>query len=132
MVVKNITSKQLTEAVSELNTSYDNNIRFNNREVINNKGTRHRFTIRVKDSRGTGSKHGHSRNINGEHRRTNSACWHTHGDLFDILFKINDECEVRSGGKLITSDNGNWEDRNIGSIMEPMYFSEACECTFGL
>ena len=128
MVVKNITSKQLTEAVAELNTSYDNNIRFNNREVLNNKGTRHRFTIRVKDSRGTGSKLGHSRNINGEHRRTNSACWHTHGDLFDILFKINNECEVRSGGKLITSDNGNWEDRNIGSIMEPMYFSEACEC----
>ena len=90
MVVKNITSKQLTEAVAELNTSYDNNIRFNNREVLNNKGTRHRFTIRVKDSRGTGSKLGHSRNINGEHRRTSSACWHTHGDLFDILFKIND------------------------------------------
>ena len=128
MVVKNITSKQLTEAVVELNTSYDNNIKFNNREVINNKGTRHRFTIRVKDSRGDGSRHGHSRNKNGEHRRTNSACWHTHGDLFDILFKINNECEVRSGGKLITSDNGNWEDRNIGSIMEPMYFSEACEC----
>ena len=128
MVVKNITSKQLTEAVAELNTSYDNNIRFNNREVLNNKGTRHRFTIRVKDSHGTGSKLGHSRNINGEHRRTSSACWHTHGDLLDILFKINDECEVRSGGKLITSDNGNWEDRNIGSMMVPMYFSEACEC----
>ena len=48
--------------------------------------------------------------------------------VFDILFKINDKCEVRSGGKLITIDEGNWQDRNIGSIMYPMYHSEACEC----
>ena len=128
MVVKNITSQQLDEAMTELNTLYDNNIKFNDRKVINNKGTRHRFTIRVNDSRGTGSKHGHHTNKNGEYRRTTSACWHTHGDLFDILFKINDKCEVRSGGKLITIDEGNWEDRNIGSIMAPMYHSEACEC----
>ena len=47
MVVKNITSKQLDEAMTELNTLYDNNIKFNDRKVINNKGTRHRFTIRV-------------------------------------------------------------------------------------
>ena len=121
MVIKNITAKQLNEAVTELNTLYNSNIRLNGHKVLNNKDTRHRVTLRVNDCRGNGSRHGFCQNKDGEYRRTNSACWHTHGDFFDMLFKRNEKCTIRSNGNLITSNIFN-------SIMYPMYFSEMCEC----
>ena len=128
MIIKNITTEQLNESVKELNSLYDNNIKLNDHEVINNKGTRHRVTLRVNDCRGEGSRHGFNTNKNGEYRRTNSACWHTHGDFFELLFKRNDRCEVRSGGNLITVNGGNWQNKRTGSMLNPIMFSDMCDC----
>ncbi len=128
MIVKNITQDEFNESINELNTLYNGNIKLNDYKVLNQKGTRHRFTLRVNNSVGQGSRHGHSTKVNGEFRRTNSVCFHGHGDLFEMFFKQNDKCEIRSRGNLITSENGNWKDFNIGNRLYPMYMSETCEC----
>jgi hypothetical protein len=33
-----------------------------------------------------------------------------------------------TGKRTIDTSGGNWQDRNIGSSMYPLYFSEACDC----
>ena len=63
-----------------------------------------------------------------EGRRMRNACWHAHGHFFDALLAIAPDARVRAGDLTITATGGNWTDRNIGSQMYPLYFSEACDC----
>jgi len=119
MIAKNVTIQDLEQTLRLVNKIYDNNVTFNRLEQY---GKRVRFTLRVKDSKGKGARRGHTG------RRLINACWHVHGDFFDILFKINPRAVIRSAGREITKDYGNWEDWNIGSIINPLYYSEACEC----
>lgn len=66
-------------------------------------------------------------------RANGSACWHVHGDFFDILLDLNAKIVISAGAKKIYKNEygqtvGNWEDWNIGSVVHPIYYSEACEC----
>ena len=122
MKVLNITQKQLEKALELTNKDYDDNLMFNRLEALNQKGTTYRMTIRVKNSSGKGAKIGYTG------RKTISACWHAHGDLFDNILKLSPEAKIRTAGLDIDINGGNWIDKNIGSIINPMYFSEACNC----
>lgn len=86
------------------------------------KGTRYAVTLKVKDSHGKGAKIGYS----GRH--TVNACWHVHGDFFDALLDLNPEIVIKTLNRTIDKKGGNWHDWNIGSIMYPRFYSEACEC----
>ena len=120
-MITNATTDQLRQALEEVNKLYDGNVIFNRQPEP--MGSRARFTLRVKDSKGPGARRSH------QGRRMSSACWHVHGDFFDKLFKVNPEAYVVAGGcKRISRHGGNWQDRNIGSRMNPLYFSEACDC----
>ena len=62
-----------------------------------------------------------------------SACWHAHGDFFDSVFEVEPKAKIYSAGGReglikITKDEGNWQNRNIGSDMVPLMFSNACAC----
>ena len=120
-MITNATIDQLRQAMEAVNKLYDGNVIFNRQpEPV---GSRLRFTLRVKDSKGPGARRSH------QGRRMSSACWHVHGHFFEELFKVNPEAYVVAGGcKRISKDGGNWQDRNIGSRMFPMFFSEACRC----
>jgi hypothetical protein len=48
--------------------------------------------------------------------------------MFDALFNINPKAVIISMGNKIDINNGNWKDKNIGSKIDPLYFSEACNC----
>lgn len=126
MIVKGITEKQLEQGLNLVNTLYDNNIKLNDVKSLNKKGNRLRFTLRVKDSSKVGSRHGFHVCNNGEYRKTNSVCFHGHGDFFESLFKINPDCEITSRGNKINKSNGNWEDFQVGSLLNPMMFSWMC------
>lgn len=81
------------------------------------------FTLTVESSREKGARRGH------QGQRVSAACWHAHGDFFDALFSINPDAVIVSmGTQTITKQDGNWQDRNIGSQMQPLYYSEACDC----
>jgi|APSaa5957512622_1039677.scaffolds.fasta_scaffold175013_1 hypothetical protein len=126
MIVKGITTEQLNQGLNLVNKLYNGNIRLNDVKSLNKKGNRLRFTLRVNDSKKIGSRHGHQVKNNGEHRLTNSVCFHGHGEFFECLFSINPNCEITSRGKKINQFTGNWEDFSVGSLMNPMMYSWMC------
>lgn len=127
MIIK-ASREELEQALAEINKRYGNNIVWNNFERLNGKGTRFRVTLRVKDSHGKGAKLGHPNPRTGRQRHTINACWHVHGYFFEALLAINPQILIKTAGRTVDKNGGNWEDWNIGSLMYPRYFSEACEC----
>ena len=121
MIIK-ATREELEQALAEINKRYEHNLTWNNFERLNGNGTRFRVTLRVKDSHEKGAKIGYS----GRH--TIYACWHVHGHFFEALLEINEDIVIKTAGRTVDKNGGNWEDWNIGSLMYPRYFSEACEC----
>jgi len=127
--IRNVTKEDLDKALAEVNKRYDNNIFFNNFEAMNQKGNAFRVTLRVRSSHGKGAR------LNIERtRHLPYACWHVHGDFFDNLLIISPQTIIKTAKLTIHKDSngtvhGNWEDWNIGSIIEPCYFSEACGCS---
>lgn len=112
----------LFQALKKINKEYDNNITFNREPEYVYYNRDLNFTLRVKESSGPGARRGYTG------RKMINACWHVHGDFFDAVFEIEPDAVIWSRGQKITKEYGNWEDDNIGSIMNPLSFSEACEC----
>lgn len=123
MKVYNLDSRfQLFQAMAKINRDiYQDNIEFN-REPEAISSNCFRFTLKVKDSAGKGARRGYTG------RRMISACWHAHGDFFDALFSLCPQARIISAGQEITADHGNWIDKNIGSIIDPLMYSDACNC----
>lgn len=115
----------MAAALAAVNEKYDGNIVWKRFEQ---NGSGVHFTLTVKNSKGKGGRYGQSLSPNGNRRRIAAACWHVHGDFFDALFSVAPNAYVRSMGRKITKKQGNWEDRNIGSQMHPLYYSKACDC----
>jgi hypothetical protein len=116
----NANIQQLNEALDAVNKDFADNIVFKRLEQISSN--RARFTLTVKNSREPGGRIGY------EGRRVAAVCWHVHGQFFDSLLEINPEAVILAGKKKISAEGGNWQDWNIGSILKPMYCSEACDC----
>jgi hypothetical protein len=80
------------------------------------------------------------RGPNGAGHRIAAVCWHGHRDFYRALFRIAPEARVQTtltrgferGHRYYTAENFERvyqeTDRNIGSLMSPMAFSEACTC----
>ena len=81
-----------------------------------------KFVTVHKNSKGSGAKLGFTG------RRTILACWHAHGHFFEALLNIAPHAVITVATYKITIDGGNWIDKQIGSIMQPLYYSEACLC----
>ena len=118
MIISNCKLKDIDKSLAEVNKRFGGNVRLRNYEVLNLMRTRHRLTLRVNNSRLPGAKLGPS----GRH--TVSACWHVHGYFFDNLPP---DTIIKALGRTIRPGDP-WEDMEIGSIMYPRYFSEACNC----
>jgi hypothetical protein len=118
MKAKNTNRNDMERALAIVNKKYAGNIkwnRFDDGKTIN-------FTLTVKSSKAPGGRRAPSG------RRVAAACWHVHGDFFDALFGICPDAVIVSMGRKITKDEGNWQDRNIGSVYMPFMYSEACDC----
>jgi len=124
MIAKNCSMIHLATALTKVNERFANNITFKRLEM---KGRNILFTLTVKNSRAPGSRT--SASMFNPARRVSAACWHVHGHFFDELFKVVPSAVIVSrGNKKITKDSGNWEDWQIGSMMYPIMYSEACDC----
>ena len=110
------TRENIQAALDKANESFESNLTFNNFQRLSD--TRHRVTLRVKDSHGKGAKLGFTS------RRTIHACWHAHGTFFDAL---PEGTKILTAG-MITHPGEEWEDWNTGSLLRPLYASEACLC----
>jgi len=130
MIIRNVTENDLKEALAQINQKYENNVTWNSFKQIGK--TTFNVTLRVKDSKKAGHRIAYWAYVNGKIRRLPYACWHVHGDFFDALLEINPNAKIKTHGRYVYKEGndvvGNWEDWNIGSIMYPLYYSEACEC----
>ena len=109
---------------------------------VNRNGSRIRFALRVVDC----SKPGHRLHIRNSmsgkshYKRSHYACWHAHRDVLAALFDILPTAKVLSGSRFANNNRIVYDgkqgflatyqdsDRNVGSQMFPVYFSESCEC----
>ena len=112
-------SKESIEiALNRTNAQFNNNIVF---KRIEKSGRKYIVTLTVKDSHGAGAR------IGWHGRAISAACWHVYGTFFDECFTINPFCTIKQCGKPVTPEN-NWTDWNIGSIVQPLMYSDACHC----
>jgi hypothetical protein len=125
MLVRNCTYGDLHKALDTVNERYSGNVQFAG--SLDQAGNAIRFTLKVVDSKAPGHRLGF-RDANGKQRRMASACFHVHGYFFVALFDLAPSASIRAGDVTVTKGHEWDSDRNIGSIMEPMYYSEACEC----
>lgn len=139
MIVRRTNLEELEKALKTINRDkYEDNLEFRRIEYVSKSrggGETWRLTLKPKNSRGPGGRISVMGIVWGEGiRHVSAVCWHGHGDFFDALLSINPHAVFNVAGNRKIYVNlhaevvGNWEDRNIGSIMYPMYYSEACHC----
>lgn len=118
----NVSLEILEKALKYVNIKYDDNVIWNSEpSLVSKRKQSYHTTLRVKSS----SKIGARRSATGS--KMISACWHVHGDFFDIMFMLG--CNLITGGydkvRRLYSEKDNWDDFKI---THNMYMSEACEC----
>jgi hypothetical protein len=121
----NATIQELEQALTAVNKRFDNNIKF---KRLEQQGKRITFTLTVINSSGSGHRTGTQKTVKGGYKKLAAACWHVHGYFFEELFKINPSAFIKTGQNKIDINGGNWQDRNIDSVFNPLRFSQACEC----
>lgn len=127
MIATKCSIEELNRALEIINTRhYNNNIQF---IYLEQKKRGIGFRLKAIDSHGNGGRFGYHRNKNGERRRLgNAACWHVHGHFFAALFSINNAAKVVSVLGTITAKGGNWTNKQCGSMLDPIMYSELCGC----
>lgn len=131
MRIKNVSHGDLIAALEKTNESFDGNIVFKSVRPANRSGTIWNVTLAVRGSYGKGARRSQSG------RRMTDACWHAYGTFMDSLPDgavfyspvVVYDAWGREKTKRVQRQPGDpWEDWNIGSVMSPLYYSEACDC----
>ena len=126
MIVKGLTPAQIQGLIrSRSHDEWGSNIVFN-RAPEQYRGSV-RFTLRCESSRGPG----HRRGFQGRHMA--AACFHAYTDMIKEIVKAGGRVKGVGFDGWITEDNiGEAYDaagrRNIGSMIEPLSYQEACDC----
>ncbi len=135
MQARNVTIQDLEQALSIVNSDYDSNLMWASQPRHVGQTTRSRVSFRLAtvDCRKQGGRRGFCRTKDGERRRIGGcACWHAHGHFFEALYRVNSRAIIRTAStKSITGptyQDGNWHDRQVGSMFDPAAFSELCDC----
>lgn len=110
----NVSRQTVVNAINEVNARFNYKIELNRNDQT---GKWFNFTLKSKSGIPGSRKSSSGRNLA-------CASWHAHGYIFDEIFKECPNAVIYSGGEKITKDAGNWQDKNIESIMNPCYFSE--------
>lgn len=149
MEAKNVTIQDLEQALTIVNSNYDGNLTWASQPRHVGQTTRSRVSFRLAaiDCRKQGGRRGFCRNKDGERRRIGGcACWHAHGHFFEALYTVNSKAIISTAGTCQTGlqtgryndserpitgptyKQGNWRDRQVGSMFDPAYFSDLCDC----
>ena len=133
----NLTLAQITWTVEIVGDEYGGNLKVNNPvERLTNRGPRVQWTLRTKNTAGPGAAGSASHQSSGSGpnglRRTVSACYHAHYDVFQALFKVG---ATRIKTKLADYRPETLAElafqvgrRNSGAPIWPITMPECCEC----
>jgi hypothetical protein len=110
----NATRETVVKAIENVNKKQGYQIELNRNDQT---GKWFNFTLKSK-SGVSGSRY------SGSGRKLACASWHAHGYVFDAIFEIEPKAVILSLGEKITIDGGNWQDKNVGSMVAPCYFSQ--------
>jgi len=144
MIIKNVSQAELSLALQKLNEKYNNpgferdprlrktieeegNIIYMQCFPTNKKEDRWNVRLECRSRFAVGHRI-HDSYFRKNPMNSRYACWDTHGNYFKKLIEINPDVVIVSMGQKIDQHGGNWIDRNIGSIIQPMMYSDACEC----
>ena len=129
MLLINVTESELRNHVDLFNTLTDSSVEivdFQNKSSSRRNAARCRFVPRF-----SADKYGR---ISASGRRVKALCWHGHRDLFRHLFQAMPDLEIRTARATYKGLDG-FEaeypatgDYNIGSMMSPLAYRNACEC----
>lgn len=120
MIVRNVTRQQVIDAVNHAS----DNILLD----IAPEGKGWRFTLRPRSSKGQYGR----RSYTG--RRVHAVCYHGHHIVMQWLFRAAPDAVLISAHARYDGVADFYRladsvgDRNIGSIMQPMLYREACDC----
>lgn len=119
MKIFNVSLEDLDHALTATNEQFGNNIRFDSLRS-NERGDRWLVTLTVNSSFGPGGR------VSPNGRRIAAACWHAYGTFLDALppnarYYMSITREWRKPGDP-------WVDWNIGSVVNPIMYSEDCDC----
>jgi len=126
MNIKHVTTAQMETALATVNRAYDGNITFKRFDPQHNGGVH--FTLGVRSSKAPGGRRSHTG------KRVAAACWHAHRDFMKEIFALVPNAVLRSchacykGKAGFERDFPNTGYINIGSMMQPLEFQNACEC----
>jgi len=120
MRVLDVTRSELVSAACE------SGVRLNECASINKGNTSYRFGIRPID--------GKFQRVSPSGRKVHAVCWHGHLEFMRNLYRTNATAKFRTAMNNydsladLESNKGNAYHRNIGSMIYPMYYGDACEC----
>lgn len=137
MEIKGVTYPQLSAALLATNgpAHAGQNLVFNQRDTLNQKGTRWAVTLRVRDSKGPFHRlSAQPAYSGGKQRRLVAACWHAHRNFMMALFELAPETTIRSSFTVYRGA-ADFADkfpatyyRNAGAPILPQAYGSLCEC----
>lgn len=86
-------------------------------ECDHQKGKWYNFRLKTR-SKIPGAK------VSWQGRNIAAASWHAHGFVFDEILQLNPDAVIKSMNSSITATGGNWEDYNVGSMMQSVMASQ--------
>lgn len=122
-----ITLEEFKSAVSSVSADYDDNLVIHD-DAKSTSSRSSRGRVVVKDSRGAGAR----RSWSGRHGKW--ACWHAYRDVLTELFEINPNARIRTALTVYNGEEGFEQSypatayKNIGSMVQPAYMPELCDC----
>lgn len=143
MIITGISAQQFGEAVEKLSAAtYGDNLRVEVGRVYSGNRFAARVIPRDSGARMFGQKiktsaPGARKSWSG--RRINAACWHAYRDAILAVFDINPDARVYTTMAKYVGRDGFMDnyprtaDKNIGSLAQPAYMPELCDCEhFGI
>ena len=116
MIAKGIGGFELRRCLQAVNEKRGYRLIFNREPERQGNWTP--FTIRSEVSKVPGAR------TTPDGRNLISASWHAHGFLFDEILGQDPDAVIVTGSTRVTSGGGNWQDIQIGSMMNPCMMSQ--------
>lgn len=132
MQITGITPAEFTEAVTKAGINYNGNLEAQITSV--QSPTRFRARVVPKTSSSAPKTPAPGARLSWSGRCVKAACWHAYRDAMYAVFAINPKARVATSMAVYKGIEGfeaqypQTGDQNIGSMMQPAYMPDLCDC----